>query len=156
MEPAEQEALLTLLNQTVTGWAKAMALVFVVANEDEVSVEWTVAEQHLQPYGIVHGGVHAGVIETICSFGASIAAAKRGHKGGVVGLENHTTFLRAVREGTKLRGRALPITRGRTTHVWSAEITDPDGRMIARGSVRLLCIEPGAIGAQTSPGGTGT
>jgi uncharacterized protein (TIGR00369 family) len=150
MDKAEQEALLRLLNQNNAGWAKAMGLAFVVANEDEVAVEWTVREQHLQPFGIVHGGVHSGVIETLCSIGAAIAATKRGHKGSVVGLENHTTFLRAEREGAVLRGRAVPVTRGRTTHVWSAEITNLDGRLIARGSVRLLCIDPGAI-----PGGTG-
>jgi uncharacterized protein (TIGR00369 family) len=87
----------------------------------------------------VHGGVHAGVVETLCSIGAGVAAAKRGYKGAVVGLENHTTFLRAVREGTSYT-RALPITRGRTTHVWAAEITDNDGRMIVRGTVR--CVAP--------------
>ena len=143
--PSDPATLLTLLNDTNSGWAKAMGLSFVVANEDEVTVEWTVAEQHLQPFGIVHGGVHAGVIETVCSIGAGISARARGHQGGVVGLENHTSFLRAVRPGTKLRGRALPVTRGRTTHVWSAEITDERARVIARGSVRLLCVDPNAL-----------
>src|SRR5262249_9982438 len=100
---------------------------------------------HLQPFGIVHGGVHTGVIETVCSIGAGIAARMRGHRGGVVGLENHTSFLRAVRAGARLRGRALPVTRGRTTHVWSAEITDERGRAIARGSVRLLCVDPSSL-----------
>jgi uncharacterized protein (TIGR00369 family) len=140
-----QADLAQALNSTNMGWVKAMDLTFVVVNEDEVSVEWTVAERHLQPFGIVHGGVHAGVIETVCSIGAGVAAAKRGHVGSVVGLENHTTFLRAVRVGTQLRGRALPITRGRTTHVWSAEISDPDGRLIARGTVRLLCVAAGTL-----------
>jgi 1,4-dihydroxy-2-naphthoyl-CoA hydrolase len=128
------------LNKSNLGWAAAMGLEFVVANEDEVVMEFTVADQHLQPYGIVHGGVHAGVIETTCSIGASIAAQARGHKGGVVGLENHTSFVRAIRAGTRLRGRATPITRGRTTHVWTAEVTDPQGRVVARGTVRLLCV----------------
>lgn len=146
--PDDPETLLKLLNDTNSGWAKAMGLSFVVASEDEVTVEWTVAEQHLQPFGIVHGGVHTGVIETVCSIGAGIAARARGHRGGVVGLENHTSFLRAIRAGTKLRGRALPVTRGRTTHVWSAEITDERQRVIARGSVRLLCVDPNAL-----PGG---
>jgi 1,4-dihydroxy-2-naphthoyl-CoA hydrolase len=150
MEQSERESLAQLLNKTSMGWVRAMGLSFVTANEDEVSVEWTVRETHLQPFGIVHGGVHAGVVETLCSIGAGIAAAKRGHQGGVVGLENHTTFLRAVREGTQLRGRALPITRGRTTHVWSAEIHDSEGRMIARGTVRLLCVAPDALPASVA------
>jgi uncharacterized protein (TIGR00369 family) len=151
MEKSEQDDFVRRLNEAQMGWVRAMGLQFVVVNEDEVSVAWTVREQHLQPFGIVHGGVHAGVVETLCSIGAGVAAAKRGHKGAVVGLENHTTFLRAVREGTELRGRALPITRGRTTHVWAAEITDNDGRMIARGTVRLLCVAPDALPGSVAP-----
>ena len=125
-------------NANPEGFAKAMGFQFVVAHGMEVVIEWTVGKQHLQPYGIVHGGVHAGVIETVCSVGAGLAAAERGQRGGVVGLENHTSFLRAVREGTKLRARATPVTRGKTTQVWSAEVRDEANQLIATGSVRLL------------------
>ena len=47
------------------GWVKAMGLVVTHASVEEVRAEWTVEERHLQGYGIVHGGVHSGVIETI-------------------------------------------------------------------------------------------
>ena len=144
MDESETKDVTTALNK-LDGWGKANAIRFLTATEDEVVVEFTVAEQHLQPYGIVHGGVHCGVIETVCSIGAGIAARARGHEGGVVGLENHTSFLRAVRAGAVLRGRATPITRGRTTHVWQAEVTDTKGRTIARGTVRLLCVAPDSI-----------
>lgn len=126
------------LNVNSGGFAEAMGFKFVIAHGMEVVVEWTVGKQHLQPYGIVHGGVHAGVIETVCSVGAGLAARERGQLGGVVGLENHTSFLRAVREGTKLRARATPVTRGKTTQVWHAEVRDEANQLIASGSVRLL------------------
>lgn len=128
------------LNKLRGGWAEANGLRFINVTDEETVVELTVADQHLQPYGIVHGGVHAGIIETICSMGAAFAARKRGHKGGVVGLENHTSFIKAVRAGTVLRGTAVPVTRGRTTQVWEAKVTDPQGAVIARGTVRLLCV----------------
>ncbi|HET8933850.1 MAG TPA: PaaI family thioesterase [Polyangiales bacterium] len=128
------------LNKLRGGWAEANGLRFISVTDEETVVELTVADQHLQPYGIVHGGVHAGIIETICSMGAAFAARKRGHKGGVVGLENHTSFIKAVRAGTLLRGTAVPVTRGRTTQVWEAKVTDPQGQVIARGTVRLLCV----------------
>ena len=128
------------LNKLRGGWAEANGLRFINVTDEETVVELTVADQHLQPYGIVHGGVHAGIIETICSMGAAFAARKRGHKGGVVGLENHTSFIKAVRAGTVLRGTAVPVTRGRTTQVWDAKVTDPQGQVIARGTVRLLCV----------------
>ena len=128
------------INKMSGGWAAANNLRFVSITDEECIAEVTVAEQHLQPYGIVHGGVHAGIIETICSIGAAFAARKRGHQGGVVGLENHTSFIKAVRAGTVLRGTATPVTRGRTTHVWDAKVTDPQGQIVARGTVRLLCV----------------
>jgi uncharacterized protein (TIGR00369 family) len=141
----QSDDIVKMLNERNSGWAQAMQLRYLEANEDTVAVEFTVGEQHLQPYGIVHGGVHCGVIETICSMAAGISARKRGHRGGVVGLENHTSFVRAVAAGAVLRARATPITRGRTTHVWEATIVDEQERVVARGTVRLLCITPDQI-----------
>src|SRR4051812_5952136 len=95
-----------------TGWVKDMGIVIVAASADEVRCEWDVSAKHHQPYGIVHGGVHCGVIETLASIGAALVALPRGQH--VVGLENHTSFIRAVRSG-RLSGLARPVTRGRTT-----------------------------------------
>jgi uncharacterized protein (TIGR00369 family) len=87
---------------------------------------------------VVHGGVHAGIIEATCSMGAAVFAMTNGQS--VVGLENSTSFIQAVRGG-KLRVTALPLTRGRRTQVWEAGVTDEDGRMIAKGRVRLICLD---------------
>lgn len=121
------------------GFNEAMGFEWISASGSEVVLEWTVAKQHLQPYGIVHGGVHCAVVESVCSVGAGLAARERGQTGGVVGLENHTSFLRAMREGARLRAVATPLTRGRTTQVWQAEIRDAQGQLVATGRVRLLC-----------------
>ena len=104
-DPTEDFA--PMLNAQRDGWNSAMELRYVRATLDEVTAEWTVGPQHLQAYGIVHGGVHSGVIETLASVGAALNAASRGQS--IVGLENHTSFIRAVREGT-LRATARPIT----------------------------------------------
>lgn len=129
------------LNERNDGWNAAMGLRFVRATADEVIAEWTVGPHHLQPYGLVHGGVYSGVIETVASVGAAVYGLARGLS--VVGLDNHTSFLHAAREGT-LRATAKPLTRGRRTQVWEATITDPTGRTVATGRVRLLCLEQGA------------
>ena len=122
------------------GWVKAMGLTITLATVDEVRCEWDVAEHHHQGYGIVHGGVHSGVIETLASIGAHLVAAARGQR--AVGLENHTSFIRAVRSG-RLRGVARPVTRGRSSQVWEAEIRDAADNLVARGTVRLQCIDEG-------------
>jgi 1,4-dihydroxy-2-naphthoyl-CoA hydrolase len=105
---------------------------------DRVVATWTAAERHHQPYGIVHGGVHASVVETVASVGAAIWL---GDRGKVVGVSNTTDFYRAVREGA-LTSTGTPVHRGRSQQVWVVETHDPEGRLVARGQVRLQNITP--------------
>jgi uncharacterized protein (TIGR00369 family) len=131
------ETLVERLNPP-SGWVKEMGIAILAASPDEVTCEWEVGEKHLQPYGIVHGGVHCGVIETLASIGAALVALPRGQR--VVGLENSTTFIRAVRSG-KLHGVARPVTRGRSSQVWEAWIRNDSAELVAQGRVRLLCVD---------------
>ena len=118
-----------------------MGIHFVVATGDEVVAELGITADHHQAYGIVHGGVHSGLIETVASVGAALAALP--HSQSVVGLENHTSFLNAVRRG-RLRAVARPLMRGRRTQVWEASVTDAEGRTVASGRVRFLALEAGS------------
>ena len=120
------------------GWVKEMGIVILTASPDEVTCEWEVSEKHHQGYGIVHGGVHCGVIETLASVGAAAVARPRGQR--VVGLENNTSFIRAVRSG-KLHALARPVTRGRSSQVWEVWIRDEKEQLVAQGRVRLLCLD---------------
>jgi 1,4-dihydroxy-2-naphthoyl-CoA hydrolase len=126
------------LNGSLDGWNRAMGLSFVIATADEVVAELEVGPQHRQPYGIVHGGVHSGIVETVASVGAALNAMAHGRS--VVGLENSTSFIHAVRDG-RLRVTARPITRGRRTQVWEGTVTDGTGRIVATGRVRLLALD---------------
>ncbi|MFW5875547.1 MAG: PaaI family thioesterase [Myxococcota bacterium] len=121
------------------GWTGVMGMHLVQVTKDEVVGEWEVDERHLQPMGIVNGGVHCTAIESLCSTGAYLNVMDQGKV--VVGLDNHTSFVRAVRPGTKLRAVARPITRGRTAQLWEAEVRDADGKLVATGRVRLLCMD---------------
>jgi 1,4-dihydroxy-2-naphthoyl-CoA hydrolase len=94
---------------------------------------------HHQPYGIVHGGVHSSIVETVASAGA---AEWFGERGEVVGVNNSTDFLRAVRAG-RLSVVGTPVHRGQLQQLWLVEIRDGDERLVARGQVRLQNI-PGA------------
>jgi uncharacterized protein (TIGR00369 family) len=135
------------LNARLGGWNAAMGIHFIRATADEVTAELEIGPHHRQAYGIVHGGAYSGVIETVASVGAALWA--RRHHQTVVGLENHTSFLHAVREGT-LRATAKPLMRGRRTQVWTATVTDGAGRTVAAGKVRLLSLEAGsAVAGET-------
>lgn len=121
------------------GWLRAMGITITHASADEVRAELTIGAEHLQGYGIVHGGVHCGLIESLASIGAALVALPRNQT--VVGLENNTSFVRAVRAGAKLHAVATPVTRGRRTQVWESQILDDQERIVAAGRVRLLCLE---------------
>ena len=130
-----------LMNDRLSGFDAVMGIHVVSANRDEVVVEYVVDDRHRQPYGIVHGGVHCAVVETACSTGAAFAAMARGQ--AVVGVENHTSFIRAVRSG-RVRVIATPLTRGRRSQVWEATARNEAGQIVSTGRVRLLCLEPGS------------
>ena len=115
------------------GLNRTLGLHLDEVSEDRVVASWTVGPQHLQPYGIVHGGVYCAAVESCASVGA---ATWFGDRGQVVGVANHTNFLRSVREGT-LTATATPIHRGRSQQLWLVEITDDQQRAVARGEVRL-------------------
>ena len=136
-EPRDPQA---LRNEWKAGWDTAMGFRYVHMTRDEVVVEYDVGDVHKQPYGIVHGGVHCGVVEAVCSTGAALDAMARGQS--VVGLENHTSFVRALRGG-RVTVTAKPITRGRRVQLWEAICRDQDGHTVATGRVRLLCLDPG-------------
>jgi len=129
-----------LLNAGRGGFEVSIGLTFTRASADEVACEVPVGPQLLQPYGLVHGGVYASIIETLASVGAALYAMPRQQT--AVGLENTTSFLRAVRSGT-LIGVSRPLQRGRTTQVWEVEVRGDDGQLAATGRVRMLCLEPG-------------
>lgn len=128
------------VNALPTGWVREMGITILAATPDEVSCEWEVTEKHHQGYGIVHGGVYCGIVETLASVGAHLYASQSGR--AVAGLENHTSFVRAIRQG-HLTATATPLTRGRRSHLWECSIVDEEGRLIATGRVRLHSFDPG-------------
>ena len=72
------------VNDLPDGWLLAMGVTITKATVDEVRAEMTVGPEHLQGYGIVHGGVHSGIIETLASVGAHLFASQSGR--AVAGL----------------------------------------------------------------------
>jgi 1,4-dihydroxy-2-naphthoyl-CoA hydrolase len=107
---------------------------------DEIGVEWidfdperarariAVEPRHLQPGGIVHGGVYAALAESICS--AATYLAVRENEMVALGMANSTTFLRPISEG-HVNALARARQRGRTTWVWDCELSDDQGRVCA-------------------------
>lgn len=121
------------------GYDSLIGLTITSATPDEVVATLTVSPDHHQPYGLVHGGVMCGIVETV---GSVAAATWFGDRGKVVGANNNTNLLRGVREGV-LTAVGTPIHRGSTQQLWSIDIRDEQDRLVAQGQLRVANL-PGA------------
>jgi uncharacterized protein (TIGR00369 family) len=93
-----------------------------------------VGEDHHTPWGVVHGGLWATVVESAASVGASTAVREQGMY--AVGLTNTTNFLRPTSAG-RVEVEAVALHQGRTQQLWRVDITDASGRLLAHGELRL-------------------
>jgi uncharacterized protein (TIGR00369 family) len=111
-----------------TGFAGLIGIEYLEHTEDVVRARVEVTDRVRQPYGIVHGGVHATIAETICSYATAIGVGADGKI--AMGQANSTTFLRPINDG-HVNAEARTLHRGRTTWIWDVDITDDDGRLCA-------------------------
>jgi len=119
------------------GWDSALGIRVEELSSTRVVAIVDIDERHQQPYGIVHGGVWASVVESVGSHGAAIAARELTGEMAVVGISNSTDFLRPHRSG-RVRAVGSPIFTGRTQQLWLVEIVrETDGKLVARGQLRL-------------------
>jgi 1,4-dihydroxy-2-naphthoyl-CoA hydrolase len=135
--PADNRNTPDLENASAFMAAAGLRLTHVGAERVEGTLD--LGPEHHTPWGVVHGGVYTAAIESAASVGASAAVAERGQI--AVGVNNTTDFLRSMTAGT-VAVIATPVQQGRTQQLWDVRITDPDGRLVARGTVRLQNIEP--------------
>jgi 1,4-dihydroxy-2-naphthoyl-CoA hydrolase len=121
---------------TEQNWDENLGLEWDERSPTRMRAHVDIGVRHQQPYGIVHGGAWASIVESVASHGASIAANEMGIP-GVVGTSNLTDFLRSHKEG-RVDVVGEPVFVGRTQQLWTVEITRPsDGKLVARGQVRL-------------------
>jgi 1,4-dihydroxy-2-naphthoyl-CoA hydrolase len=118
-----------------SGFLAVLGLELDSVSGTEVVAHLEATAEHHTPWGMVHGGVYASVVESVASIGASAAVHAEGRF--AVGVNNQTDFLRPHRLG-RLDVRATPIQQGRTLQLWSVEITNAEGKLVARGQLRLF------------------
>lgn len=91
-------------------------------------------EGNTQPFGLLHGGANAVLIETAGSIGAALHA---GPDSMVVGLDINATHHRSASRGM-VTAVAEPLSLGRTLTSYEVRITDEEGRLLSTG--RLTCL----------------
>jgi uncharacterized protein (TIGR00369 family) len=121
-------------------WGEHLGLEMLEVTPTRVRARLMADSRHHQPYGILHGGVYCSIVESVASYGAGYAAAANGAR-GVVGVANHTDFLRSHSEG-ELVCEGEPVHTGRRQHVWDVTIRrTSDDKLVARGQVRFQVLD---------------
>lgn len=110
------------------GFASEIGIEWIDLDPDGARARVRIDRRHLQPYGIVHGGVHASLAESLASAATYMAVKDDGMI--AIGQSNDTSFLRPISEGSA-NARAVARHRGRTTWIWDVEISDDEGRLCA-------------------------
>ena len=91
-------------------------------------------EGNTQPYGLLHGGAHVVLAETVGSIAAAIAA---GEGRAAMGLDINSTHHRGVRSGF-VTATATALSEGRSVAAYEIAIVDDEGRRV--NPSRLTCI----------------
>ena len=106
--------------------------------DGDVVVATMPVEGNTQPYGILHGGATAVLVETVGSVASALANPGR----FPVGIELSVSHHRSASQGT-VTARAEALHVGRTLASYLIPVTDDAGRQIATG--RLTCLLRDAI-----------
>ena len=112
----------------------------------ESYLELEVQEKHFQPYGIVHGGVCASILDA-AAFWAIYAGFEE-----VVGLttvEMKINYLAPVSEG-RLIAKGRCIKAGKTICLGDATIHDDKDRLVAHGTSTVMVLDSMLIKNQTT------
>jgi len=97
-------------------------------------LEIQLGEKHLQPFGVVHGGVFSTIIDAAV-FWAVFSEVDE--NAGMTSVELKLNYLAPAVTG-KLVARGRRIKLGKTLGLGEAEVTDQEGKLLAHGTSTLI------------------
>lgn len=125
---------LALVNAGMVGLDATLGVRYTRIADGRVEAEVEVDERHLQPVGLVNGGVFSALAESTGSLAGMVAAEGR----IVVGVNNNTDFISSVRGGI-IHAEATPVQLGGRTQVWQI-LMHNGGRLVARTTLRTMVL----------------
>jgi len=119
---------LARLKELKLPFAELIGVDYVEAAPDRVVGEMAVRETLCTAPAVLHGGAIMAFADTL---GAAGTILNLPEGAGTTTVESKTNFIAAAPLGTRVRGEATPLHRGRRTQVWQTRITTAEGRLVA-------------------------
>jgi len=85
-------------------------------------------DEHMAPNGYLHAAAVIALADTACGYGCILSLPEGGI--GFTTIELKTNFVRSAQTGT-ITCEARLVHGGRTTQLWDATVSAPDGRQMA-------------------------
>ncbi len=105
-----------------------LGIKFQTVQEGYVKATMPVDARTCQPFGILNGGASLALAEIVAGHGSVPLCSPDQMPCGIQVSANH---VRMVRTGSYVEATGRLIHRGRTSHIWNVDITDPEGRLVS-------------------------
>ena len=117
-------------------YPKHLRMQLVSISVDQAVVKLNTEQCHLQPFGIVHGGVLATLIDTATFWSVFLRLPE---DAGLVNIDLKLNYLKSISSGLMtVQGRC--IRAGRTINYAEASVKDKEGNLIAHGTSTLMVL----------------
>ena len=117
-----------------TGTQRLIGYVLDVGQSDHrARCHLTLTEAHLNRHGVLHGGIAATLLDNALGATASLTVDASG-RAPFLTISLNTNFIAAAKEGAKLTAIGRVIGGGRSLLFLEGELTEDEGRTIARAS----------------------
>ncbi len=135
LNPEHVQALIKAINQGP--YFKHLSMPVKEIGPGYSIVELKVSNEHLNPFGGIHGGVYASVIDTAAYWAVYCELEERI---GYISIDLKIDYLAPTSGGVIItKGRSIKI--GRSMCLAEATTTDKDGKWLAHGTSKMMVTE---------------
>jgi uncharacterized protein (TIGR00369 family) len=145
--PEPNEAYIKKLIEKVntSPFPRHLRMKLVAISFDQATVKLETGQCHLQPFGIVHGGVMATLIDTATFWSVFLRLPENA---GLVNIDLKLNYLKSIASGVmSAEGRC--IRAGRSINYAEASVKDSKGNLIAHGTSTLMVLPGKGIRLET-------
>ena len=119
---------LARLNELKLPFAELIGIEFTEAAPELVVAEMTVRDDLCTRPAVLHGGAIMAFADTLGAAGTFLNLPEGA---GTTTIESKTNFIAAAPQGSRVKGEATPLHRGRRTMVWQTRVTTAEGKLVA-------------------------
>ena len=135
INPEHIRALLEMINRGPYYQLLSMKVSEIGVGYSKMEVE--LEQKHLNPFGIVHGGVYSSILDTVAYWAAY---CELDENAGCTSLDVSVDFLAMASSGLILaEGRAVKV--GRSMCFTEATVRDAQGKLLAKATSKLMVLQ---------------